>query len=230
MSQLTTVGTITSVCTGCAESHIGVFIPCCTNAEIAAHSQLKVSEPSARGARHVTFDYQLDKYPRFQSSANEMYWTPEADIFCYPILDVDAAAVHRACVEAAEIRPFNSDFHRCNGLCCGFWPCAWPSNTPLLAASTCVALTMRIVARAKSNSRAAFTSDRETLRVLAIPSRSCAAPCAPSVLTAYSPRECVTALQEASVVGAGIRGFAAGIAACNPMSMSAALVANQMRR
>lgn len=213
--QLTTIGQVTFCCTGGTEGHIGIFIPCCTPEEIEAHSRLKVSEPSARGAKHVTFDYMLDKYPRFQSSTNPMYWTDEADIYCYPILDVDAAEVHKACMEAAEIRPFNNGCYRINGLCGGCWPChTWPSNTPLMGQSTCVALTMRIIARAKSRSVKSFTSDAETLRVLGIPTCGCSNPCGAGALTGFRPRGALEAMQRAAVVGRAMEGFARAVQLC----------------
>ena len=214
-SQLTTVGQLTSCCSGSTENHIGVFIPCCTPDEIAAHSKVGVSEPSARGAQHVTFDFMIDKFPRFQSSTNPRYWTEEAEIYCYPILDVDAAEIHKACLEAAQIRPYNNDCYRVNGLCGGCWPChCWPSNTPLMAPSTCVALTLRIIARARAQSVDPFTSDAETLRVLGIPRWSCTNPCGAGALVGMRPRGGLEYMQAASVIGSALQGFERAIAMC----------------
>lgn len=213
--QLTDIGKLTYLFSGGTEGHVGIFIPCCTPAEVEAHSKLKVSEPSARGAKHVTFDYMWDKFPRFQASTNSAYWTPEAMLFCYPILGVDAADVHRACLEAADIRPYNHGLYRINGLLGGCWPCScWPSNTPLMAQSTCVALTMRIIARAKSKSLEPFTSDAETLRVLGIPSWSCSNPWGAGALVGFRPRGALEAMQQASVVGRPVEGFKRAAEAC----------------
>lgn len=213
--QLTRIGQATYCCTGGTEGHIGIFIPCCTEDEIVAHSDPDISHPTARDQANVTFDYMIDGLPRFQSSSNPAYWTDEAEIYCYPILGVDAAAIHAACVEAAQIKPYNNACYRINGLCGGCWPChTWPSNTDEFGQSTCVALTMRIIARAKSQSVTPFTSDRATRAALNIPSWSCAKPWGAGALTGFRPRGALEAMQASRVVGRPLQGFDRAAALC----------------
>ena len=214
-ARLTNLGQITWCCAGGTEGHMGIFIPCCTPEEISTHSTPGISEPSARNAEHVTFDYMMDLYPRFQSSSNQRYWTEDSETWCYPILDVDAADVHAACVEIAYLRPYNHGMYRLNGLCGGFWPChTWPSNTPDVAQSTCAALSMRIIARAKAGNKGPYTSDAATLDALGIPSCGCSNPCGVGALTGYRPRGALEALQRAHVVGRPLKGFDSAISLC----------------
>lgn len=195
---------------------MGLFIPCCTASEIAAHSDViaDVSHPSARGEANVAFDYMDDLFPRFQSWENEDYYTPECEVTLYPILDADAADVHAACMEVARAAPRNTFWHRLNGLF-PWWPfrCAG-SNTPSVAPSTCVALTMRILARARTGDASMYTSDAATFRELGMPRLSCASPCAPRFLTGYSPRAGLEAMQRGGVLGRPLHNFPDAIASC----------------
>lgn len=212
--QLSDAGKITWCCTGGTEGHLGIFIPCCTTEEVAAHSEELVSHPSAREASHVAFDYMMDKYPRFQSFENDRYYTKEAKVWLYPILDVDAADVHAACLEMAYMRPFNHFLYRCNGvLGCWPWPC-WCSNTDRVAPSTCVALTLRIIARARTGSMAPYTSDAAAYEALNFNRCGPSNPCEPAALTGYSPRSALEALQRGRNLGRPVDGFANAIAMC----------------
>jgi hypothetical protein len=213
-AELTENGKLTSCCMGCTEDHVGIFIPCCTPEEVAAHSEFEVSHQSARGAKHVCFDYLSDRYPRFQSYKNERYYTPEAEVWLYPIVDVDAADVHRVCLNVARMRPYNREFYRCNAIC---WcmPCnCCPSNTSEVAQSTCTSLTLRIIAAAKAG--APFDDDTAVFDALGIDRFGCSTPFAPAILTAFAPRGTLEALQEARLVGTRVEGFVRAIRQCDP--------------
>lgn len=218
--QLTTVGKVTDCCTGGTEDHMGVFVPCCTPEEVERHSVSSMyahadyAHESAKGEQHVVFDYMADLRPRFQSWSNTKYYTPESQAWLYPIIGVDAAAVHRACLEAVNARPVNRWRFRCSAVC---WCCAGgnggrgPSS---MAASTCVALSLRIVARARSGNPQAFASDALVFDELGLQRFSCDAPCAPSALTGHTPRSGLEAVQAAGLLGAPVDGFEAAIAQC----------------
>lgn len=213
--QLTSVGKLTHCFTGGTESHIGILIPCCTPEEIKLHSDGALADPTAFDQEHVTFDFMIEGYPKFQSITNPYYWTKDAQIWCYPILGVDAADIHAACMEAARIRPYNHPLYRINGMCGGCWPChSWCSNTPDMGQSTCVALTMRIIARAKAKSKQPFVSDRATLTVLGIPSCGLSNPCGAGALTGFRPRGALEAMQRATVLGSPLDGFKRAVAQC----------------
>ena len=214
-NQLTRIGKVTDCFTGGTENHIGILIPCSSSEEIQLHTDGAISNTSAFNQEHVTFDYMIDGYPRFQSTTDPNYWTKEAQVWCYPILGVDAADVHAACVEAAKIRPYNHGCYRINGMCGGCWPChTWPSNTPEMAQSTCVAMTMRIIARAKAKSKQPFVSDRATLTVLGIPSCGPSNPCGGGALTGFRPRGALEAMQRSGILGRPLEGFELAISQC----------------
>lgn len=214
VDQLTTVGQVTSCCTCGSEDHIGVFIPCATAEEIRWHSDPAVSHASARQAEHVAFDYMTDLRPWFQSYTNSKYYTPEADVLLYPILVATASDVHAACLEAARRRPRNSCCYRCNAVC---WcvPCACAPATGRMRPSTCVALTMRVIAYAAAgNDSEAFRSDTFVFEHLGLRRFGSAAPTAPQFLTGHTPRSALNALQKAGVVGLPVSGFAAAVSQC----------------
>jgi hypothetical protein len=222
--QLTCAGRITWWCTGGTEAHLGLFIPCCTPEEVVLHSAPFVAHPTARDQEHVAFDYMSDKYPRFQSQNNPRYYTSEADVWLYPILVADAADIHAACLEAANAKPYNNFWYRFFNGICWCWPahcCA--SNTPVIAPSTCVALSMRIIARAKADSFKPYVSDAATFEELGMDRWSCATPCVPRMLTGHSPRSGLEALQEARVLGAPVQGFEKAIAQCKGSGPTLAL-------
>jgi hypothetical protein len=212
--QLTDNGKLVSCCMGCTEDHVGIFIPCCTPDEVAAHSEREVSHASAMGAKHVCFDYLSDRYPRFQSYSNQRYYTPEAEVWLYPIEGVDASEVHRVCLNVARLRPYNKEFYRCNAVC---WcvPCnACPSNTSAVGQSTCTALTLRIIAAAKYGTH--LDDDGAVFKALGIDRFGCSHPFSPATLTGFAPRGTLEALQGASVVGRRVDGFLNAIRLCDP--------------
>ena len=119
-NQLTDAGRITWCCTGGTENHLGIFIPCCTAEEIAAHSDPAVSRPDGRGKKNVAFDYMMDKRPRFQSYDQRPYYTEEANVWLYPILGVDAADVHALCLRIARARRSTTSCTASTAVWC--WP------------------------------------------------------------------------------------------------------------
>jgi len=192
---------------------MGIFVPCCTPAEVAAHGQPTSGHKTAKGQQHVVFDYMTDLHPRFQAHTNSDYYTEDARVWLYPLLDVDAADVHAACLEVAQARPTNHWWFRLSAVCwCWPWQCCATPNR--IAPSTCVALTLRIIARARSGSPSAYKSDRFVFEELGVERCSCSAPFAPRVLTGHTPRSGMEALRGAGVVGSPLEGFEAAIAAC----------------
>ena len=221
--QLSDSGKLTWCCTAGTENHLGIFVPCTTAEEAVDHSEPRLSHPSARGAEHVAFDYMIDRKPRFQSYRNTNYYTKQARVWLFPIVGVDAAAIHAACVEVAREAPINHFCFRCNALC-WCWPYhCWCSNTDVVGPSTCVALTLRIIARAKVGSAAPYVSDAATFAALGIERFGASHPCAPGTLTGYSPRAGLEALQRGKVVGRPVEGFAEAIAQCRGGGPAAAL-------
>lgn len=206
--RLTWVGKATSCFTNGAINHIGILVTDCTPEEIEAHSEYSISHPSARGARHVTFDFVCSKIPKFQSIFNKDYWIDECVIICYPILNVQASDVHGICVEVARARPYNKTLFRLNRLLfCGCLPChMFPSNTDRVAQSHCGVLSLRIVASAKMGSDEPLASDALALSVLGIPEDTV---CGlwPRVLTSYTPAELVAKMRAARAVGDPIDSF-----------------------
>ena len=213
--QLTTVGKVTDCCTGGTEDHVGLFVPCCTPEEVERHSASALyGHPSAEGEQHVVFDYMTDLRPRFQSWSNAKYYTPESRAWLYPILGVDAADVHSACLEAADARPRNRWWFRCSAVC---WCCACGNcckGPTSMAASTCVALSLLIIARARSGNPRAFASDAFVFDELGLQRFSCGSPWSPSALTGHTPRSGLEAMQAAGLLGAPVDGFKAAIEQC----------------
>ncbi len=208
-SQLTNCGKLAS-CRSCgSENHIGIYFEACSESQIRAHSDPAISHESARKAVNVTFDYMADLYPRFQSCDREAYWTPECVATLYPILGVDADRLHDVCVRLAHRRPFNNQCtHRINAALGGCWPCSCTSSNTDVAPSTCVALSMRAIAAARSGSDLALTNDTEAIRVLRLPQGACQ----PVWLVGYTPANAVNAMRnsERKLLGGPMEGFHRG--------------------
>ena len=192
-------------------SHIGIFLPHCTKAEIDVHSDPKISHETARGEKHVCFDF-IDKRARFQSFTNRRYYTRDSTVLLYPILGVDCSAVHRACVEAARLDPYNFFFYRLNSL---VWcaPVSFFSSSTPMPPSTCVGLTLRIIAHSRGN-RMAFFSDRETQRELGLRTFGSSSFWSPALLNGHTPLSALDALELASVVGTLVGSFEEAIDRC----------------
>lgn len=200
--SLTCVGKLTS-CYTCGQiNHVGIYIPHCTDDEIDAHSNPAISHKSARGAKHITFDFLYQKLPKFQSVYNKDYWSADCKIVCYPIMNVTAARVHEVCVCVAFERPYNNTLFRVNRLvCCGLLPChIIPSNSAMIAQSHCGVLSMRIMAAAKSGTNEPLKSDDLTRLMLNIPEQKFLGLYF-RVLTSYTPGELVKLMREARAIG-----------------------------
>lgn len=197
-SELSAAGRITSLFTGGTENHIGIFIPNCTESEVLLHSNPAVSHPSARGEKNVCFDY-IDKKARFQSFKNPLYYTDRSIVLLHPIIGVDASDVHRACLEAAAMNPRNVFLYRLNALAWCFPFSFYPSKA-LMAPSTCVALSLRVIARAKSKEYA-FYDDSVVQDELGITTFGLCTPCQPATLNGHTPRSALDSLYAANVVG-----------------------------
>lgn len=215
-NELSEVGRLTESWTGEGEDHIGVFVPFCTDAEIAAHSNPHISEVSAHGERHVSFDFMTDLLPRFQSIYNENYYTPHSRTLFYPVLHADSADVHNACLNVADAAPRNYCCHRLNAV---FWcwptPCCCCPAQRSVAQSTCVALSARIVAAAATGMmHRALTSDAFVFHALGIDRFSWSTPRAPFFLAGYTPRSAAAALQRAGVVGPPVASVDDALAMC----------------
>jgi len=211
LHELSKTGAWTDRCVGSGAGHIGIFFPCCDSAEVAAHSAPEVSEPDAREHQHVCFDYMMDKRPRFQRAGNGDYWTDSARIYTYSILGVDFTALHTACVEMARFRPYNSDCFRINPLLGGCLPCTFAgSGAPNVAPSTCVALTMRLIAKARTGDNVMLTEDDAVITALGLPTGACS----PTRLIGYKPSGAVRVLSDAGVLGPRLLGFAPGKKLC----------------
>lgn len=207
-SELNATGRVTLFFNGGTESHIGIFIPNCTEGEVRAHSQPDVSHSSARGQKHVCFDY-IDKRARFQACSNDRYYTSRSTVLLYPILGVDASEVHKACLEAAVMDPYNLFLYRLNALA-WCWPHSFCPGNGLMAPSTCVALSLRVIARARAQD--AFYSDWAVQRELGMATFGACTPCQPATLNGHTPRSALEALQAAYGVGPLVGGFEEAIA------------------
>ena len=187
----------------CGEAgHVGLYFHGCSEEEVRAHSKVSVSEADGRGERNVCFDFQLDKFPRFQRAGNNDYWTTEAEIFTYLIKNVSFAALHDACVQCALLRPYNSNLFRISPLLGGVLPCAFASTgTPRVAPSTCVALTLRLIAQAKTGDAAMLVDDRAVFDALGLRTETRGPRCGATRLIGFKPHEAIEALQRADVIG-----------------------------
>ncbi len=220
-NELSEVGQLTASYTGEAEDHMGVFVPFCTEREIMAHSAPEIGRASANGAKHVSFDYMSDLLPRFQSIYNRNYFTEASRTQFYPILNAPANEVHKVCLDVAEANPRNYCCHRLNSVL-WWWPypcCCCPSQR-VVAPSTCVALSARIVAAAATgNQRQALMSDTFVFDALKIPRFSMESPRSPYFLTGYTPRGGARALRDAGVIGAPVDNVDEALRLCKTVGL-----------
>jgi hypothetical protein len=128
----------------------------------------------------------------------------------YPILGVDASEVHKACLEAAVMDPYNLFLYRLNALA-WCWPYSFCPGNGLMAPSTCVALSLRVIARARAQE--AFYSDWAVQRELGMATFGVCTPCQPATLNGHTPRSALESLQAAYGVGPLVGGFEEAIAA-----------------
>ena len=219
------VGRLTASFTDEAEDHIGLFIPFCTDAEVAAHSNPGISNATAKGERHVSFDYMSDLLPRFQSIYNSDYYTQNSQTQFYPVLNADAAELHKVCLDVAHAAPRNYCCHRLNAVfwCCPFRCCCCPAQRTV-AQSTCVALSARIIAAAASGKvHQALSSDKFVFQTLGLNRFSMAAPRAPYFLAGHTPRGGAAALRHAGVIGAPVASVDEALALCKQLPTTTAV-------
>lgn len=215
-NELSEVGRLTASFTNEAEDHIGLFVPFCTDAEIAAHSNPRISDATASGVEHVSFDYMSDLLPRFQSIYNPEYYTRRSRSLFYPVLNAHASDVHEVCLDVAKAAPRNYCCHRLNAIfwCWPFNCCCCPAQTTVTQ-STCVALSARIIAAAATGHvHQALRSDRFVFRTLGLDRFSMSTPRAPYFLAGHTPRSGAAALQEAGVIGTPVTSVADALARC----------------
>ena len=112
------------------------------------------------------------------------------------------------------LHPYNMFLYRLNAVawCC---PISFCPAIGAMAPSTCVALTLRIIARARCGGmgREAFHDDRAVQDGLGLSRFGVLTPCQPSTLNGYTPRSSLQALQTSRVVGGLVGGFQVAIAA-----------------
>jgi hypothetical protein len=197
IDELSSMGLATSCVLGGGQLHVGLFFPHCMANEVAQHSDVDISEPDARGNSMVCFDYQLDLLPRFQAHKNNTYWTESATVHLYPLVGTGFEALHAACVAVAKLKPLNSNWLRINPLLGGWLPCTFGRSGHDVGSSTCVALSMRIIAFAKTGQKSMLKNDQRVIDALQLPTGSCQ----PVRLVGYTPDRCVSALRASNVIG-----------------------------
>ena len=202
-AQLSRIGKLSAFFLGSGAHHVGVLFVDCTPAEVAAHSTPGVSEEGARHEATVSFDYQLDQLPRFQSPRNPHYFTAQTRVRLHE-LRVDPAALHAACVRLATLRPRNRHLYRLAALGPTWLPSFCRLGGGLVAPSTCVALCLRAIATALDGNEDNFESDARTLAALGAPRGACA----PRHLNALKPERAIELLRAEGLLGAEAPGFA----------------------
>ena len=213
--ELSRVGRLTQMWTREADDHIGIFIPFCTDREVAAHSAPLVSDGTADGEENVSFDYLANLMPRFQAITNKAYFTARSQCRFYPILHADAADVHDVCLDVAEAAPRNYCCHRLNAV---FW--CWPLHCcccptqGVVSQSTCVALSARIIAAAVTGNLDALTNDAFVFDTLGLERFGMAAPFAPFFLNGFTPRGIADALLRTGAIGPPVDSVADALALC----------------
>ncbi len=200
--RLTNLGQLTDFWTCGGLDHVGLFIPCCTEDEIAQHSEQSISHESARDEQHVTLDFSKQKIPIFQSIFHKEFFSDDADINCYPIRNVNAVDLHRLAVTVAQRRPVNHWWLRLNRLLfCGQWPRALCCQADgQIAPSHCAVLTLRIIAAGRAGNDAPLFDDAAVTSALGV-ERGC---CFPSSLTGLTPNEVMRLLEETGSIGPAV--------------------------
>ncbi|MAJ18852.1 MAG: hypothetical protein CMA06_03320 [Euryarchaeota archaeon] len=202
-AEMTTIGRATYCALGGTESHLGLYFEECTASEVMQLSQPGRHEPHrfAENPRDVTFDFHEDLFPRFQSILNERYWTPACRIRLYRLENVDAALLFQYSVRVCDLKPKNKEGYRLNALCGGCWCCACANDgVPQIQASTCVALTLRLIACAKAQSLLPLTDDAAAFAALGIGRATWLRPTLPRRLLGFTPRSALEALLGRSAI------------------------------
>ena len=203
--DLSLLGRVSWLFTGGGSMHVGIYLPDCTDAEVARHSADRtLSLEQADGARHVCFDIGHDRRPRFQTTWNKDYFGMDGFYTLYPILCADAAAIHDVCCRVAKAQPYSTVRSRCSAITGGVIPCNAGTSSKLVGEGHCGGLCMRIIAAAKTGSDQALYDDATALRVLGIPQTSFSRPFVPRVLAGYTPRAALEAMLAAPRILGGM--------------------------
>ena len=201
LDRLTCTGKLTR-CISCGTyDHMGIYFPNCNDREVELHSGKDVAHDSARhGTNDVTFDFLSCKLPRFQSARNLKYWSEDCTIHIFPIKNVSFEALHALCIDVARENPYNNSLFRCNRLLfCGCLPFhLFSSSSKIVGQSHCAALSVRIIAAARSGTTSPLYDDDEACAVLGIDNVGF---CQKRLLTAYSPGQLLNLMKNPSMPG-----------------------------
>ena len=202
-------GKLTRLFTGNSDDHLGLVFFDCSHSESVAQSDPLVSDPSLRNLHeHAAFDFMASKTPKFQSITNPYFFTPSTQLSIYPVHDLDPNYLHRMCLMCARLQPVNLTANRINVACGGCWPCdCGCSTTPAISPSTCVGLTLRLLAAARERNAVLLRDDRLALQSLGLPLDTCD----PKLAIGYTPSGAVEALREAGVLGPPMHSFGEAI-------------------
>ena len=112
------------------------------------------------------------------------------------------------------LHPYNLFLYRLNAVA-WCWPISFCPAIGEMAPSTCVALTLRIIARARGGGTGGdpFHDDMVVQDGLGLSRFGLLTPCQPSTLNGYTPRSSLQALQTSRVVGGLAGGFQVAISA-----------------
>ena len=200
--RLTNLGQLTDFLTCGGLDHVGLFIPCCTEDEIAQHSEPSISHESARDEQHVSLDFSKQKIPIFQGIHHKEFFSDDAEIKCYPIRNVNASDLHKLAIMVAQRAPVNHWWLRLNRLlCCGMWPRALCCQADgQIAPSHCAALTLRIIAAGRAGNDTPLFDDAAVASALGV-QRGC---CFPSSLTGLTPNEVMRLLKRTGSIGPAV--------------------------
>ena len=162
ISELSPVGCVSRIKTSGGFDHLGLVFFNLPRASVLKHSDARICKRDAQGSSAVSFDFMPapDNVPQFQRPDDERYFTPKSETRLLAINPAcDVVALHAICVKVAYSQPKNLPGLRFNAL---FWsfqqPCS-PPTSKLVAASSCVSLTCRLVAAAMRTERALLEDD-----------------------------------------------------------------------
>ena len=216
--RLTGIGKRTRWLKDVEYSHVGILFRNVTQEErdliqsACAWREDDAFDLSIDTAESVTWDYMLNKLPKFQSSASGYYLGTTKRVLWE--LQVDRAELLRMAIAITRARPVNRNWYRYDAV----WPalpfrvycCVGPSSQeqwPLsVPPSTCVALVLRAIAAAKMKSTRPITSDNAAFDALDMKHGGC---CGIHFLTQLTPMDAIKVLED--VLGERIEWPQAGI-------------------
>ncbi len=154
-------------------------------------------------AECITWDYLVDKFPKFQSVTSNYYEGTTKRVLWS--LDVDRAALLSAAIQITVAQPVNRDWYRYDALLhYRFYCCIGPSSLnpdPIdIPPSTCVALVLRAIAAARAGAGGAdmsvAESDYATFAELGAPHGWCGW----RYLTQLRPSDAIGVLHDAGIL------------------------------